>query len=42
MLDNPKTDQKTRDFLKEKLKRAKDLIEDFSKEVKLWERSSEK
>jgi RNA polymerase sigma-54 factor len=31
MLENPKTDQKTRDFLKEKLKRAKELIEDFGK-----------
>ena len=31
MLEDPKTDEKTKAFLKEKLKRAKELIEDFSK-----------
>ncbi len=31
MLDDPKTDAKTKDFLQEKLKIAKNLIEDFSK-----------
>ena len=31
MLNNPKTDEKTREFLKAKLKTAKNLIEDFAK-----------
>jgi RNA polymerase sigma-54 factor len=31
MLDDPKTDEKTKEFLKEKLKNAKNLIEDFHK-----------
>jgi RNA polymerase sigma-54 factor len=31
MLEDPKTDEKTKEFLKEKLKNAKNLIEDFSK-----------
>jgi RNA polymerase sigma-54 factor len=31
MLEDPKTDEKTKEYLKEKLKNAKNLIEDFSK-----------
>src|SRR3989344_4973937 len=31
MLDDPKTDEKTKSFLKDKLKRAKELAEDFAK-----------
>lgn len=38
MLENPKTDQKTREFLKEKLKTAKNLIEDFSKRSETLEK----
>ncbi len=38
MLDNPKTDQKTREFLQEKLKRAKQLIEDFAKRSETLEK----
>lgn len=38
MLDNPKTDQKTKEFLQEKLKRAKQLIEDFAKRSETLEK----
>ncbi|MBN2058056.1 MAG: RNA polymerase factor sigma-54 [Candidatus Saganbacteria bacterium] len=31
MLDDPKTDEKTKEFLKDKLKKAKQLLEDFHK-----------
>jgi RNA polymerase sigma-54 factor len=38
MLEDPKTDQKTREFLKLKLKAAKNLIEDFSKRSETLEK----
>ncbi|MDD5383139.1 MAG: RNA polymerase factor sigma-54 [Candidatus Margulisbacteria bacterium] len=38
MLDNPKTDAKTREFLKAKLKAAKELIEDFSRRSETLEK----
>jgi len=38
MLENPKTDEKTKTFLKEKLKKAKELIEDFSKRSETLEK----
>ncbi|MDI6731398.1 MAG: RNA polymerase factor sigma-54 [Candidatus Margulisbacteria bacterium] len=38
MLENPKTDEKTRTFLLEKLKRAKDLMEDFAKRTETLEK----
>ncbi len=38
MLDDPKTDAKTKEFLKEKLKTAKNLIEDFSKRSETLEK----
>ncbi len=38
MLEDPKTDQKTKEFLKEKLKNAKNLIEDFSKRSETLEK----
>jgi len=31
MMEDPKTDEKTKEFLREKFKKAKELIEDFSK-----------
>ncbi len=38
MLEDPKTDEKTRSFLKERLKRAKELMEDFSKRSETLEK----
>lgn len=38
MLDDPKTDEKTKSFLKEKIRRAKELIEDFSKRTETLEK----
>jgi len=38
MLEDPKTDEKTVTFLKEKLKRAKELLEDFSKRSETLEK----
>jgi len=38
MLENPKTDQKTKEFLREKLKNAKNLIEDFFKRSETLEK----
>jgi len=38
MLDDPKTDEKTREFLKNKLKNAKNLIEDFSRRSETLEK----
>ena len=38
MLEDPKTDQKTKEFLKEKLKNAKNLIEDFCKRSETLEK----
>ena len=38
MLEDPKTDEKTREFLKNKLKNAKNLIEDFSKRSETLEK----
>ncbi|MGB9612907.1 MAG: RNA polymerase sigma-54 factor, partial [Candidatus Margulisiibacteriota bacterium] len=38
MLEDPKTDEETVKFLKEKLKRAKDLIENFSKRSETLEK----
>ena len=38
MLENPKTDEKTRSFLREKVKRAKELLEDFSKRSETLEK----
>jgi len=38
MIDDPKTDQKTKEFLKEKLKNAKNLIEAFSKRSETLEK----
>ncbi|MFH1347867.1 MAG: RNA polymerase factor sigma-54 [Candidatus Margulisiibacteriota bacterium] len=38
MLEDPKTDAKTKEFLKEKLKNAKNLIEDFSKRSETLEK----
>jgi len=38
MLEDPKTDEKTKEFLKEKLKNAKNLIEDFSKRSETLEK----
>lgn len=38
MIDNPKTDAKTKEFLKEKLKNAKNLIEAFSKRSETLEK----
>jgi len=38
MLDDPRTDEKTVNFLKEKLKKAKELMEDFSKRSETLEK----
>ena len=38
MMEDPKTDAKTREFLKEKFKRAKELLEDFSKRSETLEK----
>jgi RNA polymerase sigma-54 factor len=38
MLENPKTDEKTLNFLKERLRRAKELMEDFSKRSETLEK----
>lgn len=38
MLENPKTDEKTKEFLKNKLKIAKNLLEDFSKRSETLEK----
>ncbi|MFH1576394.1 MAG: RNA polymerase factor sigma-54 [Candidatus Margulisiibacteriota bacterium] len=38
MLDNPKTDAKTKEFLKERLKKAKELLEAFSKRSETLEK----
>ena len=42
MLEDPKTDEKTKEFLKEKLKTAKNLIEDFSKRSETLEKIARK
>jgi len=38
ILEDPKTDEKTKTFLKERLKRAKELMEDFSKRSETLEK----
>lgn len=38
MLEDPKTDAKTKEFLREKVKRAKELLEDFSKRSETLEK----
>jgi RNA polymerase sigma-54 factor len=38
MLEDPKTEEKTKTFLKERLKRAKELMEDFSKRSETLEK----
>ncbi|MCU0641158.1 MAG: RNA polymerase factor sigma-54 [Candidatus Margulisbacteria bacterium] len=42
MLDDPKTDEPTRLFLKERFKRAKELIEDFAKRSETLEKIARK
>jgi len=42
MLDDPKTDNETREFLKNKLNRAKDLLEDFNKRGETLEKIGRK
>ena len=42
MLNDPKTDGETRDFLNDKLKRAKDLLEDFTKRGETLEKIGRK
>ena len=42
MLENPKTDEKTKAFLKEKLTKAKELIENFSKRSETLEKIARK
>jgi RNA polymerase sigma-54 factor len=42
MLENPRTDEKTKTFLKDKLKKAKELMEDFSKRSETLERIARK
>jgi RNA polymerase sigma-54 factor len=42
MLENPSTDEKTKTFLKERLKRAKALMEDFSKRGETLEKIARK
>jgi RNA polymerase sigma-54 factor len=42
MLEDPKTDAKTKEFLKEKVKRARDLIEDYKKRGETLEKIARK
>jgi len=42
MLDDPKTDEKTRNFLKERIKKARELMEDFSKRSETLEKIARK
>ncbi|MBU0502632.1 MAG: RNA polymerase factor sigma-54, partial [Candidatus Margulisbacteria bacterium] len=42
MLDDPKADQKTKEFIKEKLKNAKNLIEDYAKRSETLEKIARK